>query len=62
MANKTPYNQMLHLRLNEDDKKDFENRCSQMGRLHSEVLREMIVAFNDKRLTIKNDVTRGLYK
>lgn len=43
----------LAMRINSKDKQTFQKKCDKAGRQYQEILREVIVAFNENRLRIK---------
>tara|TARA_R110000787_G_C13443394_1_gene446728 strand:+ start:5828 stop:6025 length:198 start_codon:yes stop_codon:yes gene_type:complete len=45
-------NTQLHVRTNSDSLSAFKDRCKSMNRQYQDVLREMIEAFADDRLSI----------
>ena len=56
------FNGKIQIRLPAADLLEFENRCVEMKRPYQNVLREMIVAFNESRLKINpTDQQRELY-
>ena len=53
---------LLHIRVPAQVREEFLSKCSGMGRTYSDLIREFVVAFNEGRLTIKDNAKRGLYK
>ena len=43
----------IHMRIKKRSMTRFKKRCKSLGRSHQDVIREMVEAFGDKRLTIK---------
>ena len=52
MAEKT-LNDRLDIRINDGDKQDFIDRCVELKRQPQSLLREMVVALNERRLRIQ---------
>ena len=52
MAEKT-LNDRLDIRINDEDKQDFIDRCAELKRQPQSLLREMVVALNERRLRIQ---------
>ena len=48
-----PYDDHIGLRINHVVKGDFLLKCGKLKKDHAEMIRNMISAFNDGRLTIK---------
>lgn len=62
MADHKPLDDRLALRLNAKDKRAFVRKCDKSNRQYQDLLREMIVAFNEDRLRIvKPDQLGDLY-
>lgn len=55
---------ILYVRISEEDKQDFLDKCQQdFNRSPSDMVREMIKAFNENRLTIQpTEAEKGVYK
>lgn len=51
MAEKT-LNDRLDIRINDEDKQLFIERCDELNRQPQSLLREMVTAFNERRLRI----------
>ena len=46
-------NDRLDIRINDSDKQDFIDRCAELKRQPQSLLREMVVALNERRLRIR---------
>lgn len=52
MADEKTLNDRLDIRINDEDKHDFIDRCVELKRQPQSLLREMVVALNERRLRI----------
>lgn len=52
MADEKTLNDRLDIRINYEDKQDFIDRCAELKRQPQSLLREMVVALNERRLRI----------
>lgn len=63
MAKTDVKNALLSIRVPEKDLNKLKSRCAKIKRPYHEVVREIIVAFNEDRLTIRpNKATERLYE
>ena len=53
MAEEKTLNDRLDIRINDEDKQDFIDRCAELKRQPQSLLREMVVALNERRLRIR---------
>lgn len=53
MAEEKMLNDRLDIRINDSDKQDFIDRCAELKRQPQSLLREMVVALNERRLRIR---------
>ena len=53
MAEEKTLNDRLDIRINDSDKQDFIDRCAELKRQPQSLLREMVVALNERRLRIR---------
>ena len=62
MSKRTHFDDQIAFRIKKTEKHKFEETCHGVGRVPADMLREMINAFNDKRLKIKRENEMEIYQ